>query len=85
MNIFFINLARIALALGFLVVTIGAWVRLTDAGLGCPDWPGCYGQLTVPNDDIEFSEALSNFPERTHEAGKAWREMVHPNLATLLG
>ncbi|MBH97587.1 MAG: cytochrome B [Rhodospirillaceae bacterium] len=85
MNIYFINLARIALALAFLVVTIGAWVRLTDAGLGCPDWPGCYGQLTVPNDDIEFSEALSNFPERPLEAGKAWREMVHRYLASVLG
>ncbi len=70
------------MALAFLVVTIGAWVRLTDAGLGCPDWPGCYGQLIVP-DVSEAADAA--FPDRPLEAGKAWREMIHRYLASTLG
>jgi cytochrome c oxidase assembly protein subunit 15 len=78
-------LARFGTVLAFLVVTIGAWVRLTDAGLGCPDWPGCYGQLIVP-DSVELRAELSAaYPERPLEAGKAWREMIHRYLATGLG
>ena len=82
---YFLTLARIGLFLAFLVVTIGAWVRLTDAGLGCPDWPGCYGQLFVPDSPIERADALSDFPERPLEVGKAWREMIHRYLASSLG
>ena len=67
-----------------LVVTIGAWVRLTDAGLGCPDWPGCYGQLVVP-DLSESGAAEAAFPDRPLETGKAWREMIHRYLASTLG
>ena len=78
----FLRLARIGMVLAMLVVVIGAWVRLTDAGLGCPDWPGCYGQLVVPDDPREASAA---FPQRPLDAGKAWREMIHRYLATGLG
>ena len=85
MNSYFLTLARVALVLAFLVVTIGAWVRLTDAGLGCPDWPGCYGQLIVPDSLTEHAEALSGFPGRPLEVGKAWREMIHRYLASSLG
>ena len=85
MNSYFLTLARVALVLAFLVVTIGAWVRLTDAGLGCPDWPGCYGQLIVPDGLTEHAEALSGFPGRPLEVGKAWREMIHRYLASSLG
>ena len=46
----FRTLARISVVLCLVVVVLGAWVRLTDAGLGCPDWPGCYGEMVVPND-----------------------------------
>ena len=82
MRAYFLRLARIGVVLTLLVVIIGAWVRLTDAGLGCPDWPGCYGQLVVPDDPREASAA---FPQRPLDAGKAWREMIHRYLATGLG
>jgi len=78
----FVRLARIGTLLALLVVVIGAWVRLTDAGLGCPDWPGCYGQLIVTESTREAAEA---FPERPLDVGKAWREMIHRYLATALG
>jgi cytochrome c oxidase assembly protein subunit 15 len=74
-----------ATVLAFGVVVLGAWVRLTDAGLGCPDWPGCYGQLTVPDEAHEQAAAETAFPDRPLDAGKAWREMIHRYLATTLG
>lgn len=85
MKINFLRLARLGVLLAFLVVTIGAWVRLTDAGLGCPDWPGCYGQLIVPQSPVGQAEAAAAFPERPLDVGKAWREMIHRYLASGLG
>lgn len=70
------------LLLGFLVVSLGAWTRLADAGLGCPDWPGCYGQIMVPSSSEEASIA---YPEAPLERGKAHLEMVHRYVAGLLG
>ncbi len=67
------------------VVVIGAWVRLTDAGLGCPDWPGCYGTLTVPKTAEQMDYAAGAFPERPVDQGKAWREMIHRYFAGALG
>jgi cytochrome c oxidase assembly protein subunit 15 len=66
-----------------LVVTVGAYVRLTDAGLGCPDWPGCYGRLVVP--DHATAAQHEDYAARPLEAGKAWREMIHRYLASTLG
>jgi cytochrome c oxidase assembly protein subunit 15 len=74
------RIARIALAavaLCFVVVVLGAYVRLSHAGLGCPDWPGCYGEVTWPNQGHEIDAANQAFPERPVEVPKAWREMVH--------
>ena len=73
--------ARIKISLIILtliVIVFGAYVRLTDAGLGCPDWPGCYGQL-VPSGISGYEDADE------YDAGKAWREMIHRYLAGFLG
>lgn len=74
-----------ALLLVFTVVVLGAWVRLSDAGLGCPDWPGCYGHLGVPNEAHEVAEANAAYPDRPVETHKAWKEMIHRYAASALG
>ena len=76
-------LASIFLAL--LVIVLGAYTRLTDAGLGCPDWPGCYGTLLVPQSEQHVELANQAFPERPVEAEKAWNEMIHRYFAAGLG
>jgi cytochrome c oxidase assembly protein subunit 15 len=80
----FHRLAGLGAALALLVIVLGAWVRLSDAGLGCPDWPGCYGQLTWPNAPAEVELANQAFPERPVETHKAWKEMVHRYVAGAL-
>ena len=74
-----------ALGLGFVVVILGAYTRLVHAGLGCPDWPGCYGFLTVPRSETGLELAQGRFPDDPVEAFKAWVEMVHRYVAGLLG
>ncbi len=76
--------AKIAAVVAFAVIVLGAFVRLSHAGLGCPDWPGCYGQLTWPVEAQEIRQANEAFPERPVESGKAWKEMVHRYLAGIL-
>jgi cytochrome c oxidase assembly protein subunit 15 len=71
--------------LALCVVSLGAYVRLTDAGLGCPDWPGCYGTLTVPQSEAAILQAQTTYPDSAVEVGKAWREMAHRYLAGTLG
>ena len=68
-----------------IVISLGAWVRLTDAGLGCPDWPGCYGLLTTPDTVDELAKAREYYPNADIDVGKALREMLHRYMAGLLG
>lgn len=79
------KLTQVALALVCVVIILGAYTRLTDAGLGCPDWPGCYGFLTVPTGAEEVAIAEQAYPERPVEAFKARNEMVHRYFAGTLG
>ncbi len=72
-------------ALAIVVVVLGAFTRLVDAGLGCPDWPGCYGFLTVPETPQEVGIAEARFPDVPVEADKAWWEMIHRYFAAMLG
>ncbi len=78
------RLATITAIIAFCVIVLGAYVRLSHAGLGCPDWPGCYGQLTWPAETQEVLDANQGFPERPVESAKAWKEMVHRYLAGTL-
>ena len=71
--------------LGFVVVALGAWTRLADAGLGCPDWPGCYGFVTIPVGPEEIDIANSKFPDTPYEVAKAIPEVVHRYFAAALG
>ncbi len=82
---YFRGLVLIATILALCVVVLGAYVRLTDAGLGCPDWPGCYGTLTVPQSEAAITQAQTAFPHSAVVVGKAWREMIHRYLAGTLG
>ena len=79
------RLSLFALLLAGCVVLLGAYTRLVDAGLGCPDWPGCYGFLTVPETPDDVLTAESAYPHAPVEAAKAWAEMVHRYLAGTLG
>lgn len=78
-------LATVGILLALVVIVLGAWVRLTDAGLGCPDWPGCYGAMVVPESPVAIESANEAWPEQPLERGKAWREMIHRYAAGLLG
>jgi cytochrome c oxidase assembly protein subunit 15 len=82
---YFKGLVLAATLLALCVVSLGAYVRLTDAGLGCPDWPGCYGTLTVPQSEAAILQAQTTYPDSAVEVGKAWREMAHRYLAGTLG
>ena len=78
-------LSHVLPVLALAVVVLGAYVRLSDAGLGCPDWPGCYGRLTVPSAQANAHLDDPDWHSRPLQAGKAWREMIHRYLASTLG
>ena len=79
------RLAFVGMLLGLVVVVLGAWVRLTDAGLGCPDWPGCYGHVTPDAAARVPGQVESYDPGWSFDSGKAWREMIHRYAASTLG
>lgn len=79
------NLTIFATVFAMIVVVLGAFTRLTDAGLGCPDWPGCYGFMHIPTKSDHIELANQAFPEQPYEFHKAWPEMVHRYFAGTLG
>jgi heme a synthase len=84
---FYKKLVVFMMVLTLAIVMLGAWVRLTDAGLGCPDWPGCYGNL-LPSQSKEKIAAAVAEQGGEHgpvSMGKAWREMIHRYFAKILG
>jgi len=85
MKVWYERAVVFACLLALVVIVMGGWVRLSDAGLGCPDWPGCYGSFLVPSADHAVAAATNAFPERPLEAHKAWREMIHRYAASTLG
>jgi heme a synthase len=78
------KLVWVCVFLTFGIIALGAYVRLMDAGLGCPDWPGCYGHLGVPSATHEVKAAEIAYGQQV-ETQKAWIEMVHRYFAALLG
>ncbi|MCA3239221.1 MAG: COX15/CtaA family protein [Curvibacter sp.] len=79
------SLTVLTLFLTFDLVLFGAFTRLTDSGLGCPDWPGCYGKASPVGARAEISAAQEAMPTGPVTHGKAWIEMIHRYLATGVG
>jgi cytochrome c oxidase assembly protein subunit 15 len=79
------RIAAFAAVFAFGVIVFGAFVRLSDAGLSCPDWPTCYGKASWPGHEQDIAHANAAFPDRPFETHKAWREQVHRMLAGTLG
>jgi cytochrome c oxidase assembly protein subunit 15 len=78
-------LTLLVLFLTFDLVLFGAFTRLTDSGLGCPDWPGCYGAATPSGAHAQISQAQAEMPSGPVTHQKAWIEMIHRYLATAVG
>lgn len=85
MDRIYFRLVLFAAGLAFVVVLLGAFTRLSDAGLGCPDWPGCYGHVTVPHTSEELKSVAKAYPSTVVEKNKAWAEMIHRYFAGSLG
>ena len=79
------KLVLLSIMLAMVVIVLGAYTRLTDAGLGCPDWPGCYGHLSFSKTTENIETAQQAFPDRPFEEHKAWNEMIHRYFASALG
>jgi cytochrome c oxidase assembly protein subunit 15 len=81
----FRNLSLFGATLALCVVVLGAWVRLNSAGLGCPDWPGCYGHISAASAEQHLDAAQQLYPDRKFEYAKAVKEMLHRYVASTLG
>lgn len=84
-NLRFRRLVAVTIGMTFFLVILGAFVRLSDAGLGCPDWPGCYGNLTPHHSANSIRAAETNKPGGPVSMAKAWKEMAHRYLAMVVG
>lgn len=78
------HVSLVVLAMTFVVISLGAFTRLTNAGLSCPDWPGCYGRLIAPLNATMMPAAEKHFGKKIVVA-KAWTEMMHRYVAAFLG
>ncbi len=83
----YVRLACFAMLVTLGLLMLGAWVRLTDAGLGCPDWPGCYGHFTptLAHEKIKAAVLAQGGEHGPVSIGKAWNEMLHRYVAILVG
>ena len=79
------NISLVGVIFAFVVIALGAWTRLVDAGLGCPDWPGCYGFVFFPTNEAEIAIAESRYPLFPYEIDKVIPEVVHRYFAAALG
>lgn len=79
------KLVNLAILLVLLVVLMGGWTRINDAGLSCPDWPGCYGHIVMPGSHEALELAQQRYPDTPIEKHKTWLEMGHRYLAGSLG
>jgi len=83
--VLFRNLSLFGATLALCVVVLGAWVRLNAAGLGCPDWPGCYGHISAAAAEQHLDTVQPLYPDRQFEYAKALKEMLHRYVASTLG
>lgn len=79
------RLTNLAIILALVVILLGGWTRLMDAGLGCPDWPGCYGSLVLPKDVSKVEAVAPMFGVDQVDMSKGWIEMIHRYAASTLG
>lgn len=77
----YLSLAVLAAVLALGVIVLGAYVRLSQAGLGCPDWPGCYGHISVPQTRTAIASADAHYTHRPVQPARAWKEMIHRYFA----
>lgn len=79
------KIVSVCFIVAIMVILLGAFTRLADAGLGCPDWPTCYGHLWVPSSIADIEQANQNFSDTPVETDKTWPEQMHRIFASVLG